>query len=233
MNKIPILLPWGFANCLMSIGFGKWVQSKGYDVEWYIYQLAHGKRILDYFDEFGIDNVKEVKHVNGRRIVNRDNCLDYLKTQDKPVFTGFYPDCLTLLGWDHPSTDNSIAIHIRRGDYLNPDIINGFAGNLCETRYFNNIAEKCKGINLPIKIFSDHLEQVPDKIKDLFPTAEFISKDTISDFNAISACKVIFTYNSTFSKAAAWLNTDATVYYPACSYGRMEIRGGWRGLSIR
>jgi hypothetical protein len=109
------------------------------------------------------------------------------------------------------SSVNSIAIHIRRGDYSNK-IVRDFHGILDETyyraaiRHFETLYDDCHFL-----IFSDDPEWVNNKLS-FHSVSEMISgkytSSAIEDFYLISQCKHQVIANSTFSWWAAWLNPN-------------------------
>lgn len=215
-DTVNVGLRGGFGNCLLHIGLGKWAESQGFNVKYYAYKLGHDRCILDLLTNFNIElsGHKEFQYVD-REYLNKSEQVRQM-TNDYYCFKcSFHPECLTYLNMDHSSTDAAIGIHIRRGDYLDPTIsAKTFGMDLCNTKYFENVKQALAQYDLPVKIFSDDISAIPEHIKDLFPDAQYNSGDTWEDFNALSACKVIVTYSSTFSGCAAYLNTDAVVYYP-------------------
>lgn len=104
-------------------------------------------------------------------------------------------------------TTNAIAIHVRRGDYL--DRADDFA--VATERYYANAIESIRStIQDPqFFVFSDD----PDWTRATFATDEFIIADTGEahggqDMYLMSQCKHQIMANSTYSWWAAWLNTN-------------------------
>lgn len=106
---------------------------------------------------------------------------------------------------------NSIAIHVRRGDYTDNKVKHIY-GNICtENFYINAIGEiRRKVANPRFFIFSDDTEYV----EELFGTMEktIIScnkgKNSFFDMYLMAHCKHMIIANSTFSCWAAYLNTN-------------------------
>ncbi len=105
---------------------------------------------------------------------------------------------------------NSVAIHIRRGDYLKPKVMR-FHGILDESYYkksINYINKKVK--NPTFFIFSDDIILVKknlfffNDIKHIF----IDTKSSINDLNLMSNCKHFIIANSTFSWWGAWLSKN-------------------------
>ncbi len=104
----------------------------------------------------------------------------------------------------------SVAVHIRRGDFLNPKTA-AYHGVLDATYYAKAvefIQEKIPGAFF--YIFSDDIEWVKDNIP--LPTGtEFVSsftKSPIEDFFLMTKCRHNIIANSSFSWWPAWLNNN-------------------------
>ncbi len=107
---------------------------------------------------------------------------------------------------DAIKNSNSIAVHVRRGDYVDLGL-----SNVCDINYYNN---SIKIINNKISgakffVFSDD----PDWAKlnfvedNFFIVSDYDSKPC-SDIFLMSQCKHQITANSSFSWWAAWLNEN-------------------------
>jgi len=106
---------------------------------------------------------------------------------------------------------NSISIHIRRGDYLNPQYSNGFS-EICTPDYYRKAIEY---INDRIKnpvfyIFTDEKEWVNQnfKIKNAVYVQHNKDKDSWQDLYLMSLCQHNIIANSSFSWWGAWLNNN-------------------------
>ncbi|MBO7258018.1 MAG: alpha-1,2-fucosyltransferase, partial [Alphaproteobacteria bacterium] len=104
---------------------------------------------------------------------------------------------------------NSVAVHIRRGDYLAK---NGDQHVLSPTYYklaTNYIAERVK--NPHFYIFSDDMKWVKENIKLPYPHT-FVEHNygdySYNDMRLMSLCKHNIIANSTFSWWGAWLNKN-------------------------
>ena len=106
---------------------------------------------------------------------------------------------------------NSVAIHIRRGDYLNNPKARYFHGILGENYYKKSISFIKKKVKNPIFfIFSDDIELVK-KNHPFFNNKKYIFTDTkssINDLYLMSNCKHFIIANSTFSWWGAWLSKN-------------------------
>ena len=87
---------------------------------------------------------------------------------------------------------NQVAIHVRRGDYVN----NPFYVDLMDTDYY----EKAMALFPQEKflVFSDDIEWC--KRQDVFKKCEFSEgNDEITDFNLMAGCKAVICANSSYS----------------------------------
>lgn len=115
------------------------------------------------------------------------------------------------------AAENSIALHVRHGDYLNGNHIH-IAGAIPLAYYRICVAELKKFFpNVTVFVFSDDLNWARENLKLDVPT-EFVA-DCESDneeFYLMSLCKHIAIANSTFSWWVAWLNPnpDKKVFTP-------------------
>ena len=105
---------------------------------------------------------------------------------------------------------NSVAIHIRRGDYLDVENINLFY-KITKTYYLSALDYLKKNLNdkMDIYIFSDDIEWCKTEYGDL-EGAHFIdstiSDSHLVDFEIMRNCKYFIIANSTFSWWASWLS---------------------------
>lgn len=108
--------------------------------------------------------------------------------------------------------ENSIAIHIRRGDYLRLPIISDWHGVLGIDYY--SAALEIITTEIPdakLYYYSDDPEWVQQELMPLYPgtiVSNIISKNHYHDFYLIQCCKHQVVANSSFSWWAAWLNPN-------------------------
>jgi len=115
---------------------------------------------------------------------------------------------------------NSIAVHVRRGDYVSNQVTNKYHG-LCSIEYYNSaIASITERVKDPhFFLFSDDPQWVKDNIKVNAPTVN-ISHNTpgmgYEDLKLMKSCKHNIIANSSFSWWAAWLNSnpDKIIFAP-------------------
>ena len=107
--------------------------------------------------------------------------------------------------------NNSVSIHVRRGDYLNGYYFETL-GKICDIDYYKRaIALINKEVNDPyFYIFSDDPGYVAENLK--IENATYVDfnrgRDSWQDMYLMSQCKHNIIANSTFSWWGAWLNTN-------------------------
>lgn len=106
---------------------------------------------------------------------------------------------------------NSVAVHIRRGDYVSVKE-NDFLRGICTTEYYDKAIKilLLKTKNPVFYFFSDDIRWVQENIK--VENGIYITwnngKDSYIDMQLMSMCRHNIIANSTFSWWAAWLNTN-------------------------
>lgn len=119
---------------------------------------------------------------------------------------------------------NSVAIHVRRGDYVSSEDVNKFHG-ICDKSYYDYAIEliKNKVVNPKFFIFSDD----PDWCLKEFGNEFFIisGNHDWQDFWLMAKCKHQIIANSSFSWWAAWLNSniEKIVIAPKKWFSGMDI----------
>jgi hypothetical protein len=106
---------------------------------------------------------------------------------------------------------NSIAIHVRRGDYLTAvalDVL-GLQGNEYYQAAWSTITSQVP--NAQVYYFSDDIKFVEEELMPIIP-GKILSRpepnNYIEDFYLMSQCKHNIIANSSFSWWAAWLNNN-------------------------
>lgn len=109
--------------------------------------------------------------------------------------------------------ENSVSIHIRRGDYINNDTTNEFHG-LCSIEYYkNSIRYMQENTDQPgFYIFSDDSDWVKENLRIENSPVVFVAdnknENSFEDMRLMSLCKHNIIANSSFSWWAAWLNAN-------------------------
>lgn len=106
----------------------------------------------------------------------------------------------------------TVAVHIRRGDYVNDNLTQQFHGNCSKAYYLNaiHILEQ-KNKELTYLFFSDDIMWVKENFSDLLVNKVFVDEnkgaDSWKDMFLMSACSHNIIANSSFSWWGAWLNS--------------------------
>lgn len=104
---------------------------------------------------------------------------------------------------------NSIALHIRRGDYVQNQATNEVHGT-CELSYFKQAQELFNDTNPTYFIFTDDIKWAKENLKvnhEHYFIHDYIQSD-FNEFILMMHCKHYIISNSTFSWWAAWLSTN-------------------------
>lgn len=126
--------------------------------------------------------------------------------------------------------ENTISLHIRRGDYVEQHI------SICRDRYYSKAVKMLdKKVEQPVYlVFSDDIEWVKENL-NINATVLYISEMGFADyeeFTIMKHCRHNIIANSTFSYWAAYLNNypEKIVIYPA-SWGKNAIMPEeWYGI---
>jgi hypothetical protein len=101
-------------------------------------------------------------------------------------------------------------VHIRRGDYTNPEILR--VHGILEPSYYQQAISKMleKNPNAVFYFFSDDMEWVKKnlQVEKAVYVSNILSKTHFEDFWLMSQCKHHIIANSSFSWWAAWLNKN-------------------------
>lgn len=105
--------------------------------------------------------------------------------------------------------ENSIAVHIRRGDYIKK---NSIYTNLGESDYYDKAIEyiRDKVENPVFYLFSDDTEWIKEKYrgKEFVIVEDYEGKSEQEDLILMSKCKHNIIANSSYSWWAAWINCN-------------------------
>ncbi len=123
--------------------------------------------------------------------------------QDEYYFKDHEKLIRALYSSDIPDRTDAVAIHVRRGDYVN----NPFYVDLYTDGYYKRAMKKFPNENF--LVFSDDLEWC--KQQPIFKNCQFFHGNEIEDMNKMASCKAHIIANSSFSWWGAWLHPT----YPA------------------
>lgn len=107
---------------------------------------------------------------------------------------------------------NTVAVHVRRGDYLKPGVTSIYGGICSEDYYRKSIDKILDQVKDPMFIFfSDDTQYVKETfLLDNMTIVDWnTGESSIFDMYLMSKCKYMILANSTFSYWAARLNTNA------------------------
>lgn len=113
---------------------------------------------------------------------------------------------------DRMEQENSVSIHIRRGDYLSNPSIAYYQGSVCTLRYYRRAVQYIlEGIrNCKFYVFSDDAEWVRQNFD--FLNYELVDwnrgAESFKDMYLMSRCRHHIIANSTFSWWGAWLGNS-------------------------
>lgn len=107
--------------------------------------------------------------------------------------------------------EEHIALHVRRGDYLNLQNIHP----TCSLDYYEKALKELP--DLPVYIFSDDIEWCKENFKG--DKYKFSEQNFMEDFELMTKCSYHIIANSSFSWWAAWLSDSKKVIAPATWFG--------------
>ena len=126
----------------------------------------------------------------------------------------------------HINSVNSVAMHVRRGDYVNLPSAAAFHGT-CSKAYYEKALRKIieSKINPEVFIFSDDLAWCKENLKFDTPT-HYVNQSghAIWDIYLMRLCNHQVIANSSFSWWAAWLNqhTNKRVFVPEYWFNNIQ-----------
>jgi len=228
MNPNVIRLMGGFGNQLFQYAFGKAQKENGIEVKYDISKYAKRHHRYYMLDKFQMDLEFSVflwpkTIVDSSSKPNFD--IFYLKMQGYNFFgywqyLAYFENLLPILRdeirlkkeyetnkflklKEKIENEESIAVHVRRDDYLTSNTISP----LPMSYYY----EALKEVNGNLYFFSDDIAWCKRIFKKQYFKRElnFVDMDYYHDFELMRSCKHIITANSTFSWWAAILNDNS------------------------
>lgn len=174
---------------------------------------------------------KETYHFDLEYLNVKDNTYLYGYWQTEKYFKDYRKDLLRMFTpcyelssgckeyINKANNSNSVAIHVRRGDYVKIGIC------VDDSYYFKafELLEQ-KISNITYFVFSDDMEYAHQLFKNAQREIVYVqytpANPTLDDFFIMKACKHIIMANSSFSWWAAWLNSnpDKRVLYPKTNW---------------
>ena len=179
---------------------------------------------------------KETYHFDPEYLNIKDNTYLYGYWQSEKYFRDYRKDLLQMFTPRYELSSgcreyinktnncNSVAVHVRRGDYVKIGIC------LDESYYFCAFEHLEQRMNeITYFVFSDDMEYARQLFKNAQRKIEYVQYTpanlTLDDFFIMKACKHIIMANSSFSWWAAWLNDnpDKQVLYPRTSWAGTDF----------
>ena len=121
-----------------------------------------------------------------------------------------------------------IAVHVRRGDYINSRKTAKFHGNLENSYFINSVKFLRKRFGaLPVLLFSDDYNFLNKNLNLMIPDSIVISSSSTSsekDFMLMSKGKYFVLSNSTFSWFAAFLSTKKNKFIIVPKYWFNKVK---------
>lgn len=128
---------------------------------------------------------------------SKDAKIDYY-FQDPAFFEGYEEDIKKLYRIGIKEKIDMVAIHVRRGDYVN----NPYYVDLMETDYYKRAMFEFP--DAEFVVFSDDIKWC--KQQEVFKDCEFYHKDEIDDMNTMASCVGHIIANSSFSWWSAYIS---------------------------
>ena len=128
-------------------------------------------------------------------------------------------------------SSNSVAVHIRRGDYISNKVYAGIMNSLSLDYYYKAIdLLASKKNNLSFYVFSDEIDWVKENLQARNIDIHFIDDPDLGldylEFSLMKSCNNFIIANSSFSWWAAWLseNKDKCIIAPKRWYKDDEMQ---------
>lgn len=154
---------------------------------------------------------------------------DYREQLLEHIQPTYLPNSEYLYMLDKIQTTESVAVHVRRGDFIKSGKFDIYHYVLDEEYYYNAIKVIKNHVERPMFFwFSDDIKWVKEKFrsKDNFVFVNLKSEHSdIDELMLMKACKHVITANSTFSWWGAWLNEneESIKIVPEQQYGNPDM----------
>tara|TARA_B100001250_G_scaffold40975_1_gene32431 strand:- start:13669 stop:14520 length:852 start_codon:yes stop_codon:yes gene_type:complete len=138
---------------------------------------------------------------------------DYVKSELLKIINPYYIKKVESLD------GNSVAIHIRMGDFQIPNdetvLRDGHWNYRLPLEWYKCIIKKIhKHANIPIYVFSDGSDQELEEILQLENCSRVYFGSAVADMLALSRFKLLISSASTFSMWASFLGQHSTIWFP-------------------
>lgn len=134
----------------------------------------------------------------------RKNKISDRYFQDPMFFKEYADEIKSFFQEGILSSTDAIAIHVRRGDYVN----HSFYVDLMKVDYY----QKAMTVMFPGErfiVFSDDIEWC--KTQEVFKNCEFMHGTELEDMNNMASCRGHIIANSSFSWWAAWISPHSRI----------------------
>lgn len=125
------------------------------------------------------------------------------------------------------TAENSIGIHVRRGDYKSSIKVYELMGEICTRKYYIQAINQFDS-NSTFFVFSDDIDWCRENIKcsNVIYVTQKTPEDDWQDMVLMSSCKHLIISNSSFSWWSAWLNDyiNKKIIAPAKWYNKIDNR---------
>lgn len=120
---------------------------------------------------------------------------------------------------EHIKNSESVAVWVRRGDYVTNETNKAIYGNICTEKYYEKAIAYIRNTypNAEFFVFSNDEEYAKEKYKDMNVITYNLDSQEFKEFNIflISQCKHIIGANSSMSWWASWIHgKEGTVIVP-------------------
>lgn len=135
-----------------------------------------------------------------------ENEIETIST--KPLYDLLSPNAKAIA--EQIKQNNSVGIHVRRGDYYSNKGAKKLLGDICTLKYFKKAAHICQQRlgDCIFYVFSDDPQWVSNNFNINYPYIILPLQSAYDDFFLLSSCTHTIISNSTFSWWAAYLNSN-------------------------
>lgn len=215
----------GLGNQLFQWAAGRGLSLK-HNTEYYC-ELSYFKKIKNSRDPLGLTNFKNVKvnpYLHNAELTKVNDTFNFQQIKDNSFLDGFWQTekyfqefkstikndlsidsvMLEYILQKYPSiNENSIAIHVRRGNYV--ERANEFPPQTVE--YYSAGYDTINESNANVYVLSNVIDWCKENIK--FKNVHYVENEThFVDLYIMSLCKHNIIANSSFSWWGAWLNDN-------------------------
>lgn len=231
MNRIFLTTGGGLGNQILTYSLYKYLQKCGYKVYLYLRKdsISCSFQNIDYkkrnwYHAFYI-SYKKLQKVFHKLKIARYNIISMYDFPDWDNYSFMSEVVKTnILKFSEDKNpkniflkckmlrENSVSIHIRRGDYQSNPHWRLILGDICDKDYYIKAINYVENnvISPVYYVFSDDIDWVKDNLN--LGNVMYVNwnhgKEAFRDMELMTCCKVNIIANSTFSLSGAWLNIN-------------------------